>query len=134
MLQTLICGTAFAVHLLWQPYRERSANRAQTALLACLVVVAQLNVPQAAIDTNALAESSKMRRLIEQLQHGVAVVPKSVTPQRITTNARLFDFALSEADMAALDGLEKGERTYWITVGCRDGGGFEQGVRCVSDV
>ena len=51
------------------------------------------------------------------LQHGVAVLPKSVTPGRIKSNARLFDFVLEEGDMAALDGLEKGERTYWDNSG-----------------
>jgi diketogulonate reductase-like aldo/keto reductase len=41
------------------------------------------------------------------LQHGVPVIPKSTHRERIEENARLFDFALSEEDMAALDALDK---------------------------
>lgn len=36
-------------------------------------------------------------------------LPKSATPTRIASNAQLYDFALDEADMAALDGLDKGK-------------------------
>jgi 2,5-diketo-D-gluconate reductase A len=40
------------------------------------------------------------------LQHGVPVIPKSVHRARIAENAQLFDFTLTEQDMAALDGLD----------------------------
>merc|ERR1712118_616469 len=39
------------------------------------------------------------------LQHGVGVIPKSVTPSRIEENFALFDFSLGPVDMALLDGL-----------------------------
>lgn len=39
------------------------------------------------------------------LQNGVLPLPKSVTPARIRENAGVFDFALSEEDMAAINGL-----------------------------
>ncbi|KAH9940466.1 Aldo/keto reductase [Epithele typhae] len=42
------------------------------------------------------------------LQHGFVPLPKSATPARIRSNAQLFDFALDEADMAALDALDQG--------------------------
>ncbi|MCL6637604.1 MAG: aldo/keto reductase [Alicyclobacillus sp.] len=45
------------------------------------------------------------------LQHQVVVIPKSVRPERIRANADVFDFELSAADMAALDGLNRHERT-----------------------
>ena len=47
------------------------------------------------------------------LQHGVGVIPKSVRTERIDENAALFDFALSDADMADLDRLDEGYRTCW---------------------
>jgi 2,5-diketo-D-gluconate reductase A len=45
------------------------------------------------------------------LQIGNVVIPKSVTPERIRENAEIFDFELSEDDLAALARLESGERT-----------------------
>jgi len=45
------------------------------------------------------------------LQLGNVVIPKSATPQRIRENYELFDFALSEDDMAAIERLDAGERT-----------------------
>jgi len=41
------------------------------------------------------------------LQHGVPVIPKSTHRERIEENARIFDFTLTEKDMAALDALDK---------------------------
>jgi len=45
------------------------------------------------------------------LQLGNVVIPKSATPSRIRENFELFDFALSEDDMAAIERLDAGERT-----------------------
>ncbi|GAA4972316.1 aldo/keto reductase [Yinghuangia aomiensis] len=45
------------------------------------------------------------------LQLGTIVIPKSVTPARIRENIAVFDFALDEADMAAIAGLDRGRRT-----------------------
>ena len=40
-------------------------------------------------------------------QPGVAAVPKSATPERIEQNLDVFDFELSPAEMAAIDGLRR---------------------------
>jgi len=39
------------------------------------------------------------------LQHGIVVIPKSVNPERIRSNADVGGFTLSTEDMATLDGL-----------------------------
>jgi diketogulonate reductase-like aldo/keto reductase len=44
------------------------------------------------------------------VQLGNVAIPKSTTPSRIRENIGLFDFALAEADMAALAALESGTR------------------------
>jgi diketogulonate reductase-like aldo/keto reductase len=54
------------------------------------------------------------------LQHGAPIIPKSTHRERIEENAQVFDFTLSDEDMATLDGLDKTrgtdravERTWW---------------------
>ncbi|KAM5535109.1 hypothetical protein V8D89_011195 [Ganoderma adspersum] len=43
------------------------------------------------------------------LQHGFVPLPKSSRPERVLTNSQVYDFELSEEDMAALDALDKGK-------------------------
>ncbi|PRY40194.1 2,5-diketo-D-gluconate reductase A [Geodermatophilus tzadiensis] len=45
------------------------------------------------------------------VQRGDVVFPKSVTRSRVEENFALFDFELDTGDMAALTGLDRGERT-----------------------
>ena len=43
------------------------------------------------------------------IQRDTIVFPKSVTESRVRENFALFDFDLSDQDMAAITGLDKGE-------------------------
>ncbi|CAF98916.1 unnamed protein product, partial [Tetraodon nigroviridis] len=45
------------------------------------------------------------------VQQGVAVIPKSENPHRILENMKIFGFTLTEDDMGALRGLDRGWRT-----------------------
>jgi 2,5-diketo-D-gluconate reductase A len=54
------------------------------------------------------------------LQHGLPVISKSIHRERILQNAQIFDFALSDEDMAELDALDQTngtgralERKWW---------------------
>lgn len=47
------------------------------------------------------------------LQRETVVIPKSSRPDRIRENANVFDFELSAADLATLDGLNENLHTGW---------------------
>ncbi|XP_040894247.1 aldose reductase-related protein 2 isoform X2 [Toxotes jaculatrix] len=52
--------------------------------------------------------SSAQVLLRYHVQQGVAVIPKSDKPHHILENTKIFDFSLSEEDMSALRGLDRG--------------------------
>ena len=47
------------------------------------------------------------------IQRGVAVIPKSTHIERMEENFHVFDFALSEDDMAAIAALDKNESSFF---------------------
>lgn len=44
------------------------------------------------------------------LQQGLAVIPKSTNAERIAQNIDVFDFALTEEELASVDALDRGVR------------------------
>ena len=72
----------------------------------------------AVLDIPLLQElSSKYNRSITQIvlrwniQKGVVVIPKSVTPSRIKENFEIFDFKLEDEDIIKIDALNENIRT-----------------------
>lgn len=47
------------------------------------------------------------------LQKGVVVIPGSSNPDHIRENTELYDFSLSEEEMAAINALDRGEKHDW---------------------
>ncbi|GAA1257061.1 aldo/keto reductase [Oryzihumus leptocrescens] len=59
-------------------------------------------------DTHGRTAAQVMLRW--HLQQGRSVIPKSTKPHRIAENFDVFDFVLSEDELAAVDGLDTGRR------------------------
>ena len=65
------------------------------------------------------AIASKHQRSVAQtllrwlLQGGVVAIPKSVQPERMAENFRLFDFEIDTADLAALAALDTGKSLFF---------------------
>jgi len=62
-------------------------------------------------DPNLISIASRLGKSVAQLcirwviQHGALPLPKSVHPDRIAANTQVFDFILSDEDMASIDSL-----------------------------
>lgn len=72
-------------------------------------------------DATILELASKYRKtpaqilLRQLLQRGIAVIPKSTNPQRLRQNLDVFEFEISDADMKALEKLDKNYRICDLT-------------------
>lgn len=79
--------------------------------------------PWAAADEPSLLQHPRLQQLAAgygktvaqiliryQIERGVAVIPKSVTAERIRSNADVFDFRLTAEDVELIDGFECGGR------------------------
>jgi len=69
-----------------------------------------LNVPELVAIGEKYGKSAVQVTLRWLLQLNVIAIPKSVNQNRIEANANLFDFELSDDDMATINALDKGER------------------------
>lgn len=68
------------------------------------------DTPEIATIAARLSRSPAQVILRWHLQLGCSVIPRSSSPARIVENFRLFEFDLSEADMASIARLQTGER------------------------
>ena len=64
----------------------------------------------AAIARIAAARGKTVAQIILRwhIQHGHIVIPKSARPERMAENLAVFDFGLTAAEIAAIDGLDRG--------------------------
>ena len=54
------------------------------------------------------------------IQKGISVIPKSTHPERIASNARIFDFTIDQEDMELLDTLNQNYHSASIPEDLRD--------------
>ena len=70
----------------------------------------ELDLPQIVAIAEAHGRTPAQVILRWHLQIGNIVFPKSVTPERIGENFALFDFELSDEELATLEGVDRGQR------------------------
>ena len=54
------------------------------------------------------------------IQKGISVIPKSVNPDRIASNANIFDFNIEDEDMAIMDTLNEDLHTSHVPDDLKD--------------
>jgi 2,5-diketo-D-gluconate reductase A len=69
-----------------------------------------LDDPTISAIANRVGRTTAQVTLRWHVQRGDIIFPKSTTPSRIKENFELFDFELTEDDMAAISALDKGEQ------------------------
>ena len=69
-----------------------------------------LNNPTVTAVAEAHGKTAAQALIRWHIQLGNIVIPKSVTPERIVSNFDVFDFELSEQDMASISSLGDGTR------------------------
>ncbi len=70
---------------------------------------AVLGDPTISAIADRLGRTTAQVTLRWHIQRGDIVFPKSITPSRVEENFQLFDFELTDDDMAAITALDKGE-------------------------
>ncbi|HEX2948554.1 MAG TPA: aldo/keto reductase, partial [Armatimonadota bacterium] len=82
-------------------------NNIQLEAYSSLTRGGKLNDPRVVDIAKKYGKSPAQVLLRWPLQHGIIIIPKSTHPDRIRTNADIFDFSLSEDDMAILDNMNE---------------------------
>jgi diketogulonate reductase-like aldo/keto reductase len=100
------------------PYLQQSELRAYHRSRGIVTEAwAPLGAGKGLLDDETLIEVARRRSVTPaqvvlrwHLDQGTVVIPKSATPSRIRENFDVFEFSLTEADTAAVDGLDRGHR------------------------
>ena len=105
----------FEIHPTLQQVAAQEASRAHGVVPEAYGPIGQgedLSLP-AIIEIATAHEVTPAQVVLRwHLQEGRIAIPKSNTPARIQENFAIFDFALNDAEIAAIDGLEAGNRLY----------------------
>lgn len=97
------------LHPRFQQKALQAANAARGVLTECWSPLGQGQLLTDPVIAGIAAHHGKSAAQVIirwHLDNGFIVIPKSVTPSRIVENFNVFDFALSEADLAAMAGLD----------------------------
>lgn len=113
-----ICTVAPAVNqyemhpFLQQPELKKLCDDNDIAITAWAPIMKGrvLDVPELVSIGEKYNKSAVQVTLRWLLQSGVIAIPKSVNQNRIVANADIYDFKLSNDDMATINGLDKAER------------------------
>lgn len=100
------------VHPYFANEEARAASARHGALVEAWSPIAQGDVledPALVEIAEAVGRSTAQVTLRWHVQRGDIIFPKSVTPKRMEQNFAIFDFELSDAQMSAVDGLDRGE-------------------------
>ncbi|MFA5073285.1 MAG: aldo/keto reductase [Nitrospirota bacterium] len=92
-------------------------HRIQLEAYAPLTAGERLNDPRITSIANKHGCTNAQVLLRWAIEHEVVVIPKSSRKERILENAQLFDFDLTDEDMAKLDSLYDGFRSSWDPTG-----------------
>jgi diketogulonate reductase-like aldo/keto reductase len=85
-------------------------NQIQLQAWAPLMQGKALDIPEILEIAEKYGKSPAQILIRWDLQHEVGTIPKSITPHRIIENTQVFDFQISEEDMASIDALNQDKR------------------------
>lgn len=117
--ETNSCSIAEATTFSFRATRRSAAARqtyapADLSAHVSLIVHSQLlSIPDVVAIAARHHKTPAQVLLRWSLQRGVAVIPKSATPERMRENLGVYDFALSTEDMETLGKLDQQRALIW---------------------